>query len=59
MEESWCGINCIIANAQEIERGREDVAVFMNNVWKSSLDVLALEPYGLRSRFQWLKYVWW
>ena len=34
-EVSWCEVNGIIADVQEIERAREGVAVLMNNEWHS------------------------
>ena len=32
-EASWCGVNGIIADVQEIKRALEDVAVLLNGVW--------------------------
>ena len=31
-EVSWCGVNGIIADVQEMERAREGVAILLNNV---------------------------
>ena len=30
--EIWCGVNCIIASIQEMERAREGVAIVLNDV---------------------------
>ena len=29
-EASWCGVNGIIASVQEMERGRESMAILLN-----------------------------
>ena len=34
---SWCGVNCIIAGVQEMERARECVAILLNDVWHSAV----------------------
>ena len=51
---SWCGVNGITANVREMERARKCVARY-----SGTLDVLALEFYGLSLGFQGLKFVWW
>ena len=59
-EASWCGVNGIVAGGQEMERARGGVAILLNDVWHSVLDVLAVEYSGLISSFQGLKFVrWW
>ena len=32
-EVSWCGVNGIIVDVQEMERAREVVAILLNDVW--------------------------
>ena len=53
-EVSWCEVNGIISGVREMERGREGVAVLLNDV---CADVLALESSGLSSSPQGLKFV--
>ena len=31
---SWCGVICISADIQDIERTREDGAIMLNYVWQ-------------------------
>ena len=52
-EVSWCGINGIIADVQEMERAREGVAILLNNVWHS-----AVIDFGcVSSRILWINFV--
>ena len=37
MEVSWCGVNGIIGDVQEMERTKEGVAILLNNVWHSAV----------------------
>ena len=61
-EVSWSKVNVIFASVQELERGREGVAVLLNDVWHS-----AVVKYGcvssrilwIKFKFQGLKFVWW
>ena len=34
-EVSWCGVNGIVAEVQEMERAREGMAILLNDVWHS------------------------
>ena len=36
-EVSWCEVNGIIVGVQEMERGREGMAVLLNDVWHSAV----------------------
>ena len=36
-EVSWYGVNCIIADFQEIDRGKEGMAILINNEWHSTV----------------------
>ena len=36
-EVSWCGINSIIADVQEMERAREGVVILLNDGWHSAI----------------------
>ena len=36
-EVSWCGINGIITDVQEVERAREGLPILFNNVWHSAV----------------------
>ena len=36
-EVSWCEVNGIITDVQEIERAREDVDILLNDVWHSAV----------------------
>ena len=49
---SWCFVNGIIAGVPETERGKEGVAVLLNDVWRSAVIDYALESYVLSSNFQ-------
>ena len=61
-EVSWCGVNGIIADVQEMERAREGVEVLLNDVWHN-----AVRDFGcVSSRILWIKFkfsrvkvVWW
>ena len=52
-EISFCGVNSIVADFQEIEVAREGTAILSNDVWYSSamtLDMLALKSCRLNLR---------
>ena len=51
-EVSWCEVNGIIADVQEMERAREGVAILLNDVWHS-----AVVDFGfVDSRILWIKF---
>ena len=55
-EVSWCVVNGIIADVQEMERAREGMAILLNDVWHS-----VMIDFGCgRFRILWikLKFVW-
>ena len=50
-EVSWCGVNGIIASVHEIEKGKEGVAILLNDVWH-----IAVIDFGCASfRILWIK----
>ena len=56
----WGNVRSVSASVMEIERAREDETVLLNYMGtglRLTLDVLALEFYGLNSSFLELKYV--
>ena len=51
-EISWCGVNGIIADVQDMERAREGVAILLNDVLHN-----AVIDFGcVSSRILWIKF---
>ena len=48
-EVSWCEVNGIITSTQEIERAREIIDVFMNDMWPNEFGYVS-------SRTLWVKF---
>ena len=51
-EVSWCGVNGIIADVQEMERAREGVAILLNDIWHS----VVIDFGCISSRILWSKF---
>ena len=52
-EVSWCGVNGIIADVQEMECARKGVAILFNNVWHS-----AMIDFGcVSSKILWIEFM--
>ena len=62
-EVSRCGVNGIFASVQEMERGREGVALLLNDVWHSAVidfGCVSSRILWIKLSFQGLKFVlWW
>ena len=51
-EVSWCGVNGIIAGVQEMERAREEMTNWLNDVWHT-----VVVDFGcVSSRILWIKF---
>ena len=51
-ERSWCGVNYIISDVQDMEMAREGVSVLLNDLWYS-----AVTDFGcISSRILWIKF---
>ena len=51
-EVSWCEVNGIIADVQEVERAREEVTILLNDVWHSAV----IDIRCVSSRIFWFKF---
>ena len=61
-EVSWCGVNGIIADVQELERVKEGVGILLNDVWHSAVidfGCISARILWVKFKFSRVKLVWW
>ena len=61
-EVSWSEVNVTFTGVHGMERGREGVAVLLNDVWYSAVvksGYISSRILWIKLKFSRLKYVWW